>query len=492
MSFYDSNFSSSSFELDLFALNAERRVQLAQQIDEYLERGHQLDPNRVQRFNQSLTDNQTLERFRVNQAVRQLKSLYLNSLSRDSLQHRYRSFSQPNLSDTGSNGNKTLTQIIQEKADYSFCLNHERPKSSYGRRDSRESNSTLTIERRRNSSGESSFSRDMFSYQTNAFSKDYDRQIFDRSVQPIKSSFPFYSPTIFKADPQVIILKSQPSIRLLNFKHNKASFPPVSILKSNKTAFQQCVPSSKDKFKRIELTLRFLGLKKRIGSHLNREISVFQQPHKTGLTQLRFRSQITPGKSFVIPLKPYELNNFSLNLFIDGVRDFRLNACCAYRHRPRSRIGHFQVIKIFGGLPCDSCVNLLSSFEKQLNTWKKNYRTDCKKSIEELEADQILGPSEVDVVSFNFVDSKVTKSDIYNIQQPPASQSAPNLTDSKEDDKPHSLNEIEQTEHELKLGRDCEDLKQGFGFFNKNRLHQEEPEEFDSYDSDVDEDKREN
>ena len=50
---------------------------------------------------------------------------------------------------------------------------------------------------------------------------------------------------------------------------------------------------------------------------------------------------------------------FGLTLYVDGVMDCRVSACCEYRHSTGKLLGsktaHFGLVKVEGGKPCYRC-----------------------------------------------------------------------------------------------------------------------------------------
>ncbi len=50
---------------------------------------------------------------------------------------------------------------------------------------------------------------------------------------------------------------------------------------------------------------------------------------------------------------------FGLTLYVDGMKDCRVSACCEYRHHTGKLLGsktaHFGLVKVEGGRPCYRC-----------------------------------------------------------------------------------------------------------------------------------------
>ncbi len=72
--------------------------------------------------------------------------------------------------------------------------------------------------------------------------------------------------------------------------------------------------------------------------------------------------------SFDIRPLPSNSNNnssnhpFSVILFVNGIRDLRINTCCPHKHRPGTRLSpDFTLVDVVGGRPCFACQNSSSS-----------------------------------------------------------------------------------------------------------------------------------
>ena len=68
--------------------------------------------------------------------------------------------------------------------------------------------------------------------------------------------------------------------------------------------------------------------------------------------------------SFDIRPLPSNSNNnssnhpFSVILFVNGIRDLRINTCCPHKHRPGTRLSpDFTLVDVVGGRPCFACQN---------------------------------------------------------------------------------------------------------------------------------------
>ena len=53
---------------------------------------------------------------------------------------------------------------------------------------------------------------------------------------------------------------------------------------------------------------------------------------------------------------------YGLTIYLDGMMDSRVSACCEYRHQCGKLLGtktaHFKLVKVEGGKPCYRLVNI--------------------------------------------------------------------------------------------------------------------------------------
>ncbi|PAA76102.1 hypothetical protein BOX15_Mlig011659g1, partial [Macrostomum lignano] len=92
--------------------------------------------------------------------------------------------------------------------------------------------------------------------------------------------------------------------------------------------------------------------------HDGQEVTVMQQ-HSGGNTLRVFYGLVKPGEDFTFVSRRHRGYPFSLSLYIDGVMDSRVSACCEYKHRTGVRLGsktgHFGFVSVSEAAPCYRC-----------------------------------------------------------------------------------------------------------------------------------------
>ncbi|XP_077991113.1 glutamate-rich protein 3-like [Glandiceps talaboti] len=110
------------------------------------------------------------------------------------------------------------------------------------------------------------------------------------------------------------------------------------------------------------------------------EIMIFQQ-HCGGENLCVFKGLVNEGDQLVFTSRRHRGYPFSATVYINGIQDIRVSACCEYKYRPGKRLGgskgHFSYMSVEGGYQCYKCQ--VAAEEKG----KKDKKKKKKKSNDE-------------------------------------------------------------------------------------------------------------
>jgi hypothetical protein len=91
------------------------------------------------------------------------------------------------------------------------------------------------------------------------------------------------------------------------------------------------------------------------------EVTVEQQ-HCGGNSLIIYDNKLTAGDEFSFTSERHHGFPFGVTIYVNGVHDSRLSACCEYRHRLHAVSGskagtttHFVIVGVHGGAPCYRC-----------------------------------------------------------------------------------------------------------------------------------------
>ena len=110
---------------------------------------------------------------------------------------------------------------------------------------------------------------------------------------------------------------------------------------------------------------------------------------------------------------------FGISIYVDGMIDTRVSACCEYRHKTGKHLGckngHFKLVKVSGGKPCIQCqlsegergVGRLSQQKKTATSSDKQGESERDKSSVAMAILKVSYSSTFQVFADNSIDSFV-------------------------------------------------------------------------------------
>ncbi|RDD47784.1 Glutamate-rich protein 3 [Trichoplax sp. H2] len=107
------------------------------------------------------------------------------------------------------------------------------------------------------------------------------------------------------------------------------------------------------------VTMKFLGLNISLKGTVDDQLCevVVLQQHCGGSTLCIYKGKLTPNTTFKFTSRRHRGSPFGLTVYVNGMQDIRVSACCEYKHRAGQKLGsHFVYVGADGAAPCYKCL----------------------------------------------------------------------------------------------------------------------------------------